>query len=398
MTQTKGPLAGLRVIDASNFLAAPTISMHLADMGAEVIKLERPGGGDEFRNWGRRRDEIALYYKVVNRNKLSITADFRTPLGVETVKRLVRDADLIVENYRPGTMEKWGLGYDVLSAINPRLVMLRVTGYGQEGPNAHKPGFGTALEGYAGFVYINGEPERPPLLPPFGLSDASSGLCGAFLALAALRERDASGRGQVVDLALYEAMFAMLGPFVVEYDQLGVVQERMGSRLPWVSPRNTYRCKDGAWVSLSASSNGTFIRLCSALGEPALATDPRFAENAGRVANVEALDAELSRLIGAFDRADLIALLEASDAVVAPVNSVADIMEDPHLAARGSIISVEDDELGGPMRMQAPSGRFSRTPPEIRHAGPPAGAHNREILMGRLGFSEAELRAAGIAP
>jgi crotonobetainyl-CoA:carnitine CoA-transferase CaiB-like acyl-CoA transferase len=179
---------------------------------------------------------------------------------------------------------------------------------------------------------------------------------------------------------------------------LGVVQERMGSRLPWVAPRNTYQCRDGAWVSLSASSNGTFLRLCTALGEPALARDPRFAENAGRVANVEALDAELSRLIGRFDRAELIALLEASDAVVAPVNSVADIMVDPHIAARGSIISVEDAELGGPMRMQAPSGRFSRTPPEIQHAGPPAGAHNREILLGRLGFTEDELRTGGITP
>jgi crotonobetainyl-CoA:carnitine CoA-transferase CaiB-like acyl-CoA transferase len=387
----------MKVIDASNFLAAPTVSMHLADLGAEVVKLERPDGGDEFRKWGLRKGDVPLYYKVVNRNKLSVTADFRTKLGVETVKRLVHEADIMIENYRPGTLEKWGLGYDVLSAINPRLVLLRLTGYGQDGPYARKPGFGTALEGYAGFVYINGEPDGRPLLPPFGLADSSSGLCGAFLALAALRERDRSGRGQVVDLALYESMFAMLGPFVVEHDQLGVVQERMGSRVPWVAPRNTYRCGDGKWVSLSASSNATFKRLCAALGAPELAEDPRFTENTGRCRDVEALDEALSALFAKYDRDALIALLEAADAVVAPVNSVADIMADPHIQARGSVVGVQDEELGGEVRMQAPSGRFSRTPPEIRHGGPPAGAHNREILLERLGFTEEELREAGIA-
>ncbi|MBY0336243.1 MAG: CoA transferase [Acetobacteraceae bacterium] len=390
-----GPLDGLRVIDASNFLAAPTISMHLADLGAEVIKIERPDGGDEFRQWGHSKGGVGLYAKVVNRNKKSVTADLRAPLGVEIVKRLVRDADLIVENYRPGTFERWGLGYEVLSAINPRLVMLRVTGYGQEGPNAGKPGFGTALEGYAGFVHINGEADGSPLLPPFGMADASSGLCGAFLALAALRERDRSGRGQVVDLALYEAMFAMLGPLVVDYDQLGLVQGRVGSRLPWVAPRNTYVCADGTWVSLSASSNGTFVRLCGALGIPELAEDPRFEGNRARIANVEALDAALQAAIRRFPRDELIRLIEASDAVVSPVNDVRDILADAHIRARGSVIAVPDAELGGPIRMQAPSGRFSRTPAEVRHAGPRIGEHNREVLLDELGLDEAALRDAG---
>ena len=394
---TGGPLAGLRVVDASNFLAAPTVSMHLADLGAEVIKIERPGKGDEFREWGHAKKGVGLYAKVVNRNKRSVTADLRTPLGVEIVKRLCARADLIVENYRPGTFERWGLGWDVLSAVNPRLVMLRVTGYGQDGPYRDKPGFGTALEGFAGAVHIAGEPGRPPLLPPFGLADSSAGLGGAFLALAALRERDASGRGQVVDLALYETMFAMLGPLVVDYDQLGLVQERVGSRLPWVAPRNTYVCADGKWVSLSASSNQTFIRLCGALGIPELAQDPRFADNRGRVADVEALDEALQAAIGRFARAELIAVLEASNAVVAPVNDVADIIADPHIRARGSVIAVEDAELGGPVRMQAPSGRFSRTPPQVRHAGPPVGADNRAVLLEELGFTEAELAEGGMA-
>lgn len=396
MTTPRGPLVGLRVVDASNFLAAPTVSMHLADLGAEVIKIERPEGGDEFRQWGHAKNGVGLYSKVVNRNKKSVTADLRTPLGVEIAKRLAARADILIENYRPGTMERWGLGWEVLHALNPRLVMLRVTGYGQSGPNAQKPGFGTALEGYAGAVHIAGEPGRPPLLPPFGLADSSSGLCGAFLALAALRERDASGQGQVVDLALYEAMFAMLGPLVVDYDQLGLVQERVGSRLPWVAPRNTYRCRDGKWVSLSASSNATFVRLCDALGIPALADDPRFAGNRERVANVEALDEALQAAMLRFDRAELIRVIEASNAVVAPVNDVRDILADPHIQARASVIAVEDEELGGVLRMQAPSGRFARTPAEVRHAGPPIGAHNREVLVELLGFEEAALREAGM--
>lgn len=396
MTTAKA-LQGVRVIEVANFLAAPSMGMHLADHGADVIKVERPDGGDEFRKWGLSRNGVALYSKVVNRNKRSVTADLRTPMGVEIVKRLVRSADVLVENYRPGTMEKWGLGYDVLSAINPGVVMMRLTGYGQTGPNARKPGFGTALEGFAGAVYISGEPDRPPLLPAFGLADGSAGIMGAFLALAALRERDANGgRGQIVDLALYEAMFGLLGPFVVDHDQLGVVQERMGSRVPWVAPRNTYRAGDGRWVSLSASSNQTFGRLCKALGIPELAADPRFAENRGRIANVEALDRLLQDAIGRFDRDTLIERIEASDAVVAPVNSIADIEADPHIRSRESIVAVADEELGGPLRMQNVAGRLSRTPGRIEHAGPPVGAHNREVLVEELGFSEAELAAAGL--
>jgi formyl-CoA transferase len=252
------------VIDASNFLAAPSISMHLGDLGADIVKLERPGSGDELRAWGSARDGVGLYAKVINRNKRSVCADLRTPLGQETARRLVRNADLIVENYRPGTMEKWGLGYDALREINPRIVMLRVTGYGQSGPSSQKPGFGTALEGYAGAAYISGDPDRPPMLPAFGLADSSSGLMGALLGLAAVHEARRSGKGQVVDLALYETMFAMLGPFVVDYDQHDRVQERTGSRLPWVAPRNVYATRDGGYVSLSASSDRSFQRLCEA--------------------------------------------------------------------------------------------------------------------------------------
>jgi crotonobetainyl-CoA:carnitine CoA-transferase CaiB-like acyl-CoA transferase len=391
-----GCLADIRVIDASNFLAAPSISMHLGDLGADIVKLERPGTGDELRAWGSARDGVGLYAKVINRNKRSVCADLRTPLGQETVRRLVRTADLVVENYRPGTMEKWGLGYEVLRAINPRIVMLRVTGYGQSGPSSHKPGFGTALEGYAGAAYISGDPDRPPMLPAFGLADSSSGLMGALLGLAAVHEARRSGQGQVVDLALYETMFAMLGPFVVDYDQHGRVQERTGSRLPWVAPRNVYRTRDGGYVTLSASSDRSFRRLCEALDLRDLPADPRFASNRDRVANVEALDAALQAAIGHFDRAALIERLEAADAVVAPVNSVADILRDPHVVARGNVVAVEDPQLG-PMRMQAPAGRLSRTPQAVRHTGATVGEHTREVLVGELGFTDEDLRNGGLA-
>lgn len=392
-----GPLSGLKVIDLSNFLAGPSVSMHLGDLGAEVIKVEQPGSGDEFRGWGLAKNGVGLYFKVINRNKKSVTADLRTPMGVEIVRRLAATADVLVENYRPGTLERWGLGYEELTRGNPGLVLLRLSGYGQSGPNSAKPAFGTALEGYAGAAYISGFPDRPPLLPGYGLADGSAGIMGAFLALAAIQGRGRNGgRGQVVDLALYEAAFALLGPMVVEHDQLGVVQERMGSRVPWVAPRNTYRARDGRWVAVSASSQATFARLCEALDAAHLVSDARFRDNRLRVENVQALDDALQDAMSRFDRDTLIRRLESSGAVVGPVNSIADIADDPHIRARGSIASVEDQELGGTVRMQNFAGRLSDTPGEIRSAGPRLGEHNGQVLVEQLGFSQAELEAAGI--
>ena len=389
------PLADVKVVDIANFLAGPMCSMFLADFGADVIKVERPETGDEVRYWGNNKNGVGLMYKLINRNKHSVTADLRTPIGVEIVKRLVKDADIIIENYRTGTLEKWGLGYDVLSAINPKLIMIRLTGFGQTGPNSHRPGFGTLAEGYAGYAYITGYPDRPPLLPGFGLADDTAGLMGAYLALAALHEQRRSGKGQIVEFAIYEPLFTLLGPQVVDYDQLGLVQERNGSRLPFTAPRNTYRTKDGKWVSISGSAQSTFERMCAALGVPELTDDPRFLDNRLRIQNAPALDNALQAAIETFERDALIALFDKFDAAVAPCNSIKDIFEDPHFAARGNIVAVEDDELGGPIRMQNVVGNFSRTPGKIEHAGPSLGAANREILIGALGFTEDELRAAG---
>ena len=394
-----GPMAlsGIRVADISNFLAAPMASMFLGDYGAEVVKVEHPSRGDEMRFWGENKNGVGLYYKVVNRNKKSVTADLRTPIGVEIVKRLVRTADVVIENYRPGTLEKWGLGYDVLSEVNPRIVMLRITGFGQTGPYSHKPGFGTLAEAFAGAAHITGFPDRPPLLPAFGLGDSTAGLAGAFLTMVALFERERhGGRGQVVEFAIYEPLLTLLGPQVVNYDQLGLVQERSGSRLPFTAPRNTYRTRDGKWVAIAGSAQSIFERICRALERPGLIADPRFRDNRIRMENAAELDAELQSAIERFDLDALIRCFEQHEAAVAPVNNVAQIFADPHYAARQNITAVPDEELGGPLRMQNVVGNFSRTPGAIRRAGPRLGEHNREVLVEELGFSEAELKDAGL--
>ena len=391
------PLAGMRVLDISNFLAAPMAAMFLADFGAEVIKVERPGGGDEMRLWGNNKNGVGLYYKVVNRNKKSITLDLRTPFGRDTVLRLARESDLVIENYRPGTLEKWGLGYAMLSAANPGLVLLRISGFGQTGPNAHRPGFGTLAEAYAGFAHINGEADGPPLLPGFGLADSTTGLMGAFLAMVALQGRAANqGRGQVIDLAIYETLFGLLGPQVVDFDQLGLVQQRNGSRLPFTAPRNTYRTRDGRWVSMAGSAQSIFVRILAALEIPEVVKDPRFADNRVRLTHAKALDVELQKAIGRFDLDEIMRRFDQADAAVAPVNDIGQIAADAHFAARENITTVADAELGGPLRMQNIAGKLSATPGAIRWAGAPVGAHNREILIERLGLDMAAVRAAGI--
>lgn len=393
-----GPLAlqDVNVVDISNFLAAPMCSMFLADFGADVVKLERPGNGDEIRRWGEVKDGVGLYYKAVNRGKKSVTADLRTPFGVEVVKRLVARADILVENYRTGTLEKWGLGPDVLMAINPGLIVVRITGFGQTGPNSKRPGFGTIAEAYAGYAYISGYPDRPPLLPGFGLADSTTGLMAAYLASVALHEKRRSGKGQVIDLALYEALLTLLGPQVVNFDQLGLVQERAASRLPFTAPRNIYRTRDGKFISVGGSAQSIFERLCTALEVPQLPRDPRFADNRLRLANVDALDEALQAAIAHFDRDQLMRRFIELEAAISPVNSVEDIMADEHIAARENIVAVDDAELGGPLRMQNVVGKLSRTPGAIRHTGPRLGEHNRQVLVDLLGFDEAAVRAQGI--
>ena len=393
---SSGALDGINVLDISNFLAGPVSSMFLGDYGAEVIKVEKPDLGDEIRYWGNNKNGVGLMYKLINRNKKSITADLRTKFGVKIIKKLVKNTDIIIENYRKGTLEKWGLGYETLSKINPGLIMIRITGFGQTGPNSHKPGFGTLAEGYAGFANINGYEDRSPLLPGFGLADETSGLMGAFLALTALHERDKkSGIGQVVEFGIYEPLFTLLGPQVVDYDQLGIIQTRNGSRLPFTAPRNTYRTKDNKWVSISGSAQSTFERMCEALNVCHLITDKRFLDNRLRIKNAEVLDDALQEAILKFDQSTLIKIFEEVGAAVAACNNIKEIFEDEHFKSRKNIIAIDDQELGGPLKMQNVVGNFSRTPGKIKHTGPKLGQHNYEILVEMLGFSKKELELHG---
>ena len=391
-----GALKGVKVIDISNFLAGPVSSMFLGDFGADIIKVEKPDLGDEIRYWGNNKNGVGLMYKLINRNKRSVTGDLRTKFGVEIIKRLVKDADIIIENYRKGTLEKWGLSYDTLSKINPGLIMIRITGFGQTGPNSHKPGFGTLAEGYSGFANINGYADQSPLLPGFGLADGTSGLMGAFLALTALHERDQkSGIGQVVEFGIYEPLFTLLGPQVVDYDQLGIIQERNGSRLPFTAPRNTYLTSDNKWVSISGSAQSTFERMCEALDVKNLIFDERFLDNRLRIDNAKELDDALQKAILKFDQVTLINMFDKFGAPVATCNNIEEIFEDEHFKSRQNIVEVDDIELGGYLKMQNVVGKFSRTPGEIRHAGPQLGEHNFEVLVKMLGFSEEELKKEG---
>ena len=391
------PFEDVKVIDISNFLAAPMSAMFLADFGAEVTKIERPGTGDEVRYWGRNKGGVGLYYKILGRGKKSVTADLRTPFGVEVVKRLVKDADILIENYRVGTLEKWGIGPEVLQAINPGLIIVRITGFGQTGPYRDRPGFGTLAEAFAGFVHINGEPQRPPLLPGFGLADSTTGIMAAFLASAALHEKRRSGKGQIVDLAIYETLFTLLGPQVIDYDQLGEVQQRQGSRLPFTAPRNTYRSRDGKWVSIAGSAQSTFESICAALDIRHVIGEPRFLDNRLRLTHATELDEVLQAAIGKLDLDVLMERFIGNDAPISPVNDIAQITADPQFQARENIVAIQDAELCGPVKMQNVVGKLSATPGRIRRAGSKLGAHNREVLIDQLGFSEAEVEAAGVA-
>lgn len=385
----------VRVLDLSNLLAAPMATMYLADFGAEVISVEHPSKGDDLRNWGNQREGVGLYFKVLGRNKKMITLNLSLPRGQEIARRLVRDVDVVVENFRPGTLERWGLGWKELSAINEDLIMARVTGYGQTGPYRQRAGFGTNAEAFSGAAYITGYPDRPPLLPSFGLGDSTTAIHAAFGIMVALYHRDVSGGGgQVVDLGLYEGLFTLLGPQVVDYDQLRVVQERAGSRLPFIAPRNSYRTRDGRWIAISATQS-VFERLAPALGVPEIVDDPRFVTNRLRIAHVDELDAVIADAVAELTFPDLLKRCETSGIAVAPVYSVEDIFGDPHYRERQNIVGVVDEELGE-VRMQNVVPRLEKTPGRIEHAGSPKGAHNEEVYGERLGLGEAELQALRI--
>ena len=388
-----GALHGLTVIDAGTTIASPMAASFLGDFGADVIKIELPGRGDPTRQWAPKKEGVSLWWKVSGRNKKLITLNLGTPKGQELFKSLVRDADIVIENFRPGTMEKWHLGYDDLAEVNPGIIMVRISGYGQNGPYSHRPGYGTIAEAMSGIPSFTGFPDKPPSLSAFPLADAAAAMFGALGAMIAVHHRDVkgTGEGQVIDVSLYEPLFRLVESFVIAYDQLGVVKQRRGNRMEESSPRNAYETEDGEWVAVSASSQRTFERLAEAIGRPDLTDDLRFADNPSRVEHAGALDDILAAWFGRLSLEEAMDTLEDHDVVAGPVYDIRRIMQDPHYAARESIIEVEDDELGK-VRMQGVTPRLSRTPGEVSFAGLGLGEHNDQIYLERLGLTPDELQ------
>lgn len=395
------PLEGLKVVDIAVLFASPTISQNMGDFGADVIKVEHPKLGDSLRSLGAAKNGIPLWWKITNRNKKCVTLDLGKPEGQEIFKRLIADADVLTENFRPGTMEKWGIGWEVLHAINPRLVFVRVSGFGQTGPYKDQPGFGTLAEAMSGFAHITGQPDGPPTLPGTGLADAVAGQFGTWSVMFALYERDhKSGKGQYIDLSVLEPIFAMLGDQAITYDQLGAVQQRTGNRVPSIgAPRNIYKTGDGKWVALSANAPALAARVFAAIGQPELINDPRFKDNRARIANIDEVDAIVGGWIGARTAEEVLQQFATYECACMPVYSIADIFADPHFQAREAITTVQDPDLG-PVKMQNVIPKLSRTPGKIRWPGPTRmGQHNGEIYCGKLGMSRerlAELKEKGI--
>jgi crotonobetainyl-CoA:carnitine CoA-transferase CaiB-like acyl-CoA transferase len=389
----RGPLKGLRVIDAGTMIAGPLAATQLADFGADVIKVELPGTGDSMRHWTPMKDERSLWWKVIARNKRLITLTLSKPRGQELFRKLVRTADIVIENYRPGTFERWGLGYKELAKLNPRLVMVRVSGFGQTGPYAKRGGYGTIAEAFSGIPSFTGFADRPPTLPGFPMADSVASTFAAMSAMFAVYQRDhGGGRGQEIDVSLYEPLFRLVEAQVIGFDQLGIVKTRQGNRLAEDSPRNTYQTSDGRWIGISASSQRTFERLAAAIDMPELVTDPRFVNNSSRCTHDVALDDIIAGWFRKRTCADIMAIFDKADVVAGPVLDISDIVRDPHYAARENIISAPDDDFGQ-VRMQGVVPKFSVTPGEVRHAGRALGADNRAIFMGELGVSEQEFSA-----
>jgi crotonobetainyl-CoA:carnitine CoA-transferase CaiB-like acyl-CoA transferase len=386
-----GPLAGVRVLELGNMIAAPTAGCLLGDFGATVVKIEHPLLGDDLRRWPPTKDGIPLWWKVTNRNKVLVTLNLSKPAGQELFRRIITDFDVLIENFRPGTMERWGLGYDVLSSINPHLIMVRISGYGQTGPYSPRAGYGTVAEAMSGLPSFTGFPDGPPTLSAFPLVDSLAGMSAASAALMAIYERDhGAGQGQVVDVSLYESIFRLLDSQIIAYDQLGIVKQRNGNRMDEDSPRNIYQTSDGEYVAISAGSQRTFARLASAIGQPTLNSDPRFATNELRCVNADVLDEILSDWFSNRTLADALERLEGSDVIAGPVYDIRKIFNDAHYAARDDIVAVEDPDLGA-VRMPAVLPKFSRTPGSVRSTGGHLGEGNDEFFRDRMGVTAEEM-------
>ncbi len=390
----KGPLAGVRVIEMGQLLAGPFTSSRLADFGAEVIKVETPGKGDPMREWGHHRYKgRAVWWPILARNKKSVTANLREERGQDLVRQLVREADVLVENFKPGTLEKWGLSPDDLHKTNPGLIIGRISGYGQTGPYADRPGFASVGEAMSGMRYINGFPDMPPPRNGISLGDTLTGMFAAQGILMALYQRDAlgGGKGQVVDAAITESCFQLMEGTLPEYDKAGIVRKPSGTGLPNVAPSNIYPTKDGTYVVIAANIDPMYRRLCTAMDKPELADDPRFLDHKARGENAEELDGMIGDWSSTMTAAELTQHLDDHGVVVGPINSIADLLEDPHFQARDMFLTVKDDFFGD-FKVPGFAPRLTETVSSVAWLGPPeVGAHNAEIYGDLLGMNEDEL-------
>jgi len=393
-----GPLAGIRVLDVATLFAGPMAATLLADFGADVVKVEHPGG-DPLRTHGHVKDGHGLWWKMLGRNKWTVTIDLSTSDGQALVRDLARQSDVLIENFRPGVMERWGLGYDALSDGNPGLVMLRTTGFGQFGPYAGRRGFGTLAESMSGFAALTGEPDGPPTLPPFGLADGIAGITGAYAVMLALYQRDArGGRGQVIDLAIIEPIMSVVGAQPTVYDQLGLLLPRTGNRSTNNAPRNTYVTGDGRWVAISTSTTPVAERVMRLVGRADVVEQPWFGSGIERAEHGDELDGAVAAWIGERDFEEVMRRFDEAGAAIAPVYDASHVLEDPQFRALESIVTLDDEDLG-PLRIQNVFFRMLDTPGRVRFAGRRVGQDTRRVLAERLGLSDArldELAARGV--
>jgi formyl-CoA transferase len=394
------PLEGLRVLEMGQLLAGPFASVLLAWFGAEVIKIEAPGDGDPLRTWRSQYKGTSLWWYILGRNKKSVTVNLREPEGQMIVRRLVDKVDVVLENFKPGTMERWGLGYEDLRKINPGIIMARVSGWGQDGPYSGKPGFASVAEAAGGLRFVTGYPDSPPVRPNLSLGDTLAGLHAAFGILVAVYHRDVAGNGlgQVVDVALYESVFNVMEGVVPDFDKLGVVRQREGNRLSGIVPTGTWQCSDSKYVVIGGNGDSIFKRLMLAIGRADLANDPTLERNSGRVEHADLIDNAISAWTARHPLQEVIDVLEKAQVPVGPIYSVAEMINDPHFIARG-LFETHDLPDGTPVKLPAFGPKLSETPGQTRWIGPELGAHNAEVLGNLLGISEEELRrlaAAGV--
>ena len=394
---SSGPLDGYRVIELGQLLAGPFAGCMMGYFGAEVIKIEPPKGGDPIRNWREMRDGTSLWWRSLARNKKSVTIDLKTAQGVELVRQLIDKADVVIENFRPGVVESWGLGPEDFKQSNPGLVYARISGYGQDGPYAGRPGFASVCEGMSGFRYVNGHPGEAPVRPNLSIGDTISGIHAALGIAMALLEKQRSGEGQVIDVALVESMFNLMEAVVPEFDGNGVIREPSGSTVTGIVPTNTYRCQDGKYIVIGGNGDSIFQRLMVAVGHPQMADDPRLASNQGRVEHEAEIDTVLADWCATHEAAVLLEALDKARVPGGPIYNVEDMLNDPHFNARGLFENVEID--GKPLKIPALVPRLSRTPGGTRWPGGDLGSANQEILEELLGLDERqlkELRAAAV--